>query len=1026
MAKISSVDVGKFKLPPGKKSAAFLEAFDQIPITTIANACGITNYKQTSTGKLTFSCVYHDDGSSSACILPPKNGAGTYHCSVCGSLTLFEFYCDRSSANSGAQGTSFAVIDFGISDKLEVNMIVDKDLSKKSKKKTNKSGNSSFKDPVLSEEMVDSMNEDLLGNEEMLTFIKNEKGFSLDVIKEFKIGRFDRGSGDVRYIIPIRDTSGKLINYRMYNPKKKLKWIGLTGVNIESLFPHEVDETAGPVLIVEGEGCCLAGRSVGLNTYTGTAGSGTWHSKWSEKFADMDVSFMYDNDQPGYSGAIKAAENMVNYAATCKVIKALSKKTKGDLVNFLVEEKGTKKDVLKAIEFADNFESNAGLLTSSSEMDFDELVSLMPQKRVTTRFKVYQIKSDKILLPSMVQIECDNGSKKACNSCQANCDDKKFDIECIPANIDYMMTHQIQTDRSHLASLIRVNCNKIVPYFDDKYNMYFCDIYDVGHPYEGSSNIIKDCIIITEESIEIVRAAMFESQMEVGTFPKNKSGKGLKRKAYFAFQPIRIKTEEEKFKVEKEYNELSVFQPKNNESAKEKLDDIYKEIEGDIGIFERQDSIRAVDLCFLSVKEIMVKTGKKTYEVIKGTMEVAIFGDSRTGKTKIAERLSNNLYKYGKLYDCANLSNAALIGMATGRAEGFSPGILPRSDGELIILDEADKYPETTKFEKLTAARSSGIVRYSKLDQSVELPAKVRMVWIANPPSGERMSQYAHNFEVFRHVMKHSASIARFDFAIPVVSKEFDDSVIDFDEESKYSEDAQRKLSIFSRSLKSNDVKFEKFSSIKKTIKKYVKIMFEMFGRDNGPISNDIENKILRVGTAIAVRLFSYDRELGKLVVTEEHIEVACNYLIDFHSRDDVGYDVLYSTEHNLETTIRDFDYAFEAFSVIKRDDQVKLFCSSIVENIGMNKFMIEDLVGLMPANQQASLDMKQKFLRSGVIFRVNDINPRITRTKYRFSKEGYSMVSIIAEHGGTDRNKVLSLLDPDYDKEQVKIVFSN
>ena len=991
--KINNIPIGKYKIG-GSGAFEFNEQWDKIPLTTIAGSIPGFVFKGGNSGKLTAKCPYHNDSKSSAVVLPPTSGPASFHCSVCGTATLFEFYADQKAAIDGKEAVKFACEEFGISSKIKV---------KSSSTVSSKKSKSKWIDPILSDDFVELMHDALMSNEVAIDYIQYEKGVSKEVLKEFKIGWFDRGFGDKRYVIPIRNLDGKLINYRMYNQKTNPKWIGLDNISDLSIFPHEVNPDSDLSMVIEGEMDVLCARSNGIDAFSGTGGSGTWRKEWSEAFTGHNVAVMYDNDQAGLSGSILVGESISPYASSCKVLRSLSNLPKGDLTDLFVNEKWTTEAILEKVYLAEEFKDENSLLESFTEVVFSDLSSLNTDSRVKTKFKVFQIESQLGLVSSRVMIDCKRGTKKACKECPSEMQDQ-FIIPSNPQNIDFMQTHQVTSDFSKLKTMLRLNCSDISAKFDNKYNLYKCHINHPESPFTEEKSI-DDCIMVTDEHVDIVKPAMFESQIEVGQFPKSGAGKGIKTKTWFLFKPTRVKTDEESFRVDDEYEKLSVFQP---EDGKERLkfDDIYEDLESKLAIQDRLDPVIAVDLCFLSVKEISVSSGIFK-ESIKGVLEVAIFGSSRTGKTKISERLSL-MYKSGKIYDCANLSNAALIGMAHGSGK-FSPGILPKSDGDLIILDEADKYSEETKFDKLTSTRSSGVAKYNKMDISKSMPARVRIIWVANPPTGKRMDDYKYPFEVFRDVMKRDSSVSRFDFAISVLGKDFIKSKIR--DKNRYSLEAYRSLLLFSRSIEPEDVEIS--SEAGDLINNSSISLFDEFGKDKGPVSNDIEEKLTRISAAIAVRLFSYDLNKRKLIVKEKHAEIAISLMYDFHSDQDVGYDMMHGEEEDLSKRMRDTSMLINIIGKIKEDESRKIFCEAVSENIGRGIFMKDQLFDMIPKSGGISNsdEFFQQLVNSGAIYSVANSSEKNFKTRYRFSDEGKCYIVAIAKLGLNDRKKVEKLV---------------
>jgi DNA primase len=161
-------------------------------------------------------------------------------------------------------------------------------------------------------EVVEASHDNLMRNPALLPYLTDERGLSLDIIREFKIG-FD-GS---RYTIPVADESGEWRNMRMYNrrppPGKSKMTSWRTGYGTARIYPIGPLLRASPgdkVFIFEGEWDCLCARSRGREAFTGTGGAGIWRKGWNVLFSGLDVVICYDVDYAGRKGARKVAESL--------------------------------------------------------------------------------------------------------------------------------------------------------------------------------------------------------------------------------------------------------------------------------------------------------------------------------------------------------------------------------------------------------------------------------------------------------------------------------------------------------------------------------------------------------------------------------------------------------------------------------------------------------------------------------------------------------------------------------------------
>src|SRR5262245_4634509 len=107
-----------------------------------------------------------------------------------------------------------------------------------------------------------------------------------------------------RIAIPLRDPTGKLVNFLRYSPNGQARG---PKVLAEAGFPRApfyaiVDDTR-PVWIVEGEGDAISMANVGLNVIGAPGASAKARAEWLEVVRGRDVIVCMDADEPGRKAA---------------------------------------------------------------------------------------------------------------------------------------------------------------------------------------------------------------------------------------------------------------------------------------------------------------------------------------------------------------------------------------------------------------------------------------------------------------------------------------------------------------------------------------------------------------------------------------------------------------------------------------------------------------------------------------------------------------------------------------------------
>lgn len=184
-------------------------------------------------------------------------------------------------------------------------------------------------DGVIDEAIVEAAHNKLVHSPELLQYLHQHRGLTIETIKKFQIGHGDDG----RYYIPIRDELGTLRNIRRYKPnadagEKMISWRKGFGAlrlfPIMRIFEAPPDE---PLILCAGEWDCILADQLGFHSITATGGEGSWRNEWSNLlFNRRDVVICYDNDEPdekgkraGEEGAKRVAKMLVNSARSVRI-----------------------------------------------------------------------------------------------------------------------------------------------------------------------------------------------------------------------------------------------------------------------------------------------------------------------------------------------------------------------------------------------------------------------------------------------------------------------------------------------------------------------------------------------------------------------------------------------------------------------------------------------------------------------------------------------------------------------------------
>jgi archaellum biogenesis ATPase FlaH/5S rRNA maturation endonuclease (ribonuclease M5) len=148
----------------------------------------------------------------------------------------------------------------------------------------------------------------------VLDYLKNERCFSDETIKEFDLG-CSIVSGEPWLTIPLKDASERCVNVRFRTIPPAKKTFRVCSGRPLPLFGSDRLGTDhhSPVIVVEGECDVIAFWQYGMTTsvVSGTAGASTWKDEWLDTLEHYDQFIVcYDNDDAGRDGSRRFAEKM--------------------------------------------------------------------------------------------------------------------------------------------------------------------------------------------------------------------------------------------------------------------------------------------------------------------------------------------------------------------------------------------------------------------------------------------------------------------------------------------------------------------------------------------------------------------------------------------------------------------------------------------------------------------------------------------------------------------------------------------
>lgn len=718
--------------------------------------------------------------------------------------------------------------------------------------------------PFPSEEQIENWHQTLRSLPEELEVLYSF-GFNDKLIDDLKLG-FD----DMRITIPIKSRTGYYVNVRRYLPphhrvegSKNSKCINIRNLGSRRYYPYEAfDEDK--IYIVEGEKDCIAARSQGFNAVTSTGGSAIPTDELT-LFSGKDVVLMLDTDSVGKRNVKNYTIMLKNIAKSISIVELPCKDFVECYQQYGIVDVS---QYMKTIEEFDNTGADAQDITLARSEFTEHLntwVKLNNMSIVGVEPKIYTV-------PTRLKAYCNNSSCKKM---------------CPLATYDPTKGQEVDVDVRQLLRFIDSPDTVQTTYVRDLYGCKKVECMPVDF-----TNIQK---IIFQESASFVDGldeATFESRYGVYMYSDFRLSATLK----YDFETCRVTDpkSQHNYYVIRSAKNVSCQMPvvttdtfykykdaaSKCNTAKELIDCYYEEWKPALAIEGRPDLFGSLLLTYCSVTEIPWQNG-----IIKGWLDTMIVGDTRTGKSQMAQRFVK-LTGMGGYINGENARSTGVIGgvQKFGDSWVVTWGAIPMNDRGLLIIDEASGL-EIEDVKNLSSTRSSGAVTLNKIVKG-EARARTRLVWISNPRSGRNLSDfYWKGYGAFQEYIPVVEDQARYDIVVTAAREDLD--VLEgIDSEHTPDIDSWRNLFAIAWSITSDNIVFQ--PDFKTHMRDTAKSLNELYGGGPLVIGVSVHEKLLRLACAFAILCGSVEN--GKLMVSNRHLDFASEFLSDTLDKESFAY----------------------------------------------------------------------------------------------------------------------------------------
>lgn len=750
-------------------------------------------------------------------------------------------------------------------------------------------GNSST--PLPGEDTIEKWATTLITNKTRLKALMEQRGFERKTIIDWQIG-WD-GS---RYTIPVRDVDGSLLNVRRYQMGggHTNKMLNLPGHGSAALFRPDILRDNERIVITEGETDCILLNQTGIPAVTHTAGASTFRTQWAGQFVDKDVWIAYDADDAGRKGAKRVQDILSAFARNVFVI-SIPQTTKGaDVTDFIHLEGHSKSEfeelMTDAMDSGGVPKIRTEIPTSGERTNLNDSMSQSNQnKTLELTVSIAGKQSEPYTAPKLITATCDQSKGAACTMCPIAARGGQAEIELRIDDEDLFRFIDVpeQRRKTLIKEITGARCSDRVE-FDIDENYHVEELLVQPSVDDRRDDETQQPVRRTAFSISSHSSTVNSKVRLVGkNVPDPKTGK--LRFMSWVNEPVEMDIDRFELTAERKHM-LTKFQPDEDQSPLDKALEIAADMAENVTHIYGRDILHvAYDLVWHSI--LTFKIGDMVVD--KGWIEMAVIGDTRTGKSEIGNRLIRH-YRSGTLQSCEGMSFAGLVGgvqQIDGRWH-MTWGVVPMNDRRLVILDEVSGLKEKDVIEQMSSVRSSGIAQVTKI-ASEETSARTRLAWIMNPADGSMIRDNpAGGMGAIRTVVPASEDVARFDFVLATAKGDVDSKRINggFAEHHspEYTSEECETLIKWVWSLTRNDVVIS--DAAQKAVVKSAMEMGERYISDPPLIqSENVRFKLLRIAAALAARTFSVNSK-GKLLVKAEHVRDAVKFLDIIYSEDAMGY----------------------------------------------------------------------------------------------------------------------------------------
>lgn len=680
----------------------------------------------------------------------------------------------------------------------------------------------------------------------------------------------------------------ELLDVRNYVPDRKPKVMSRRNAK-NLVIPFDlwrVDDR--PTILCAGEKDMAVTRAHGFNTITFTGGEMSFPKLFKHSFKGRDVYIAYDNDTAGKEGALKAAYELKEAGAIPHIVDGhhtVCTEKGGDLWDYFMEYGCTAEDFQELLDQSPETEEfeieKAKEAVYPSVPIIDSSKGNYVDKRIIrSRVSVISIYEDSYSVPEYVRFtktKQDDAGFMDLNEVRewTLSDDTLGDIlYLMDSNITKVKRDQALRQIAGVPAKEKFVKMQIL----SSTNVWKAVVMDVLRT-ASDDNVPSELAIYT-----VGERLMAGKKYEIYYKPVAHVLDGMKVVGIVT-KAADIDSNVQNFAMtDTVKNRLRAFQVGPGETVLDKMDEFVERAKGFVGVEARREVTLATDLFYHTPLEF--KIGRR---VERAYLDAMIIGDPRTMKSATAKAMQS-MYDLGIVTSLKTATIAGLIGGSDnvgGKGWKTKIGLLPQSHKGAVIMEEFSGGGRDT-ISKLTEIRSSNRVRITRVNGTTDVPAMVRMLSISNPATSGgtniNVRNYPSGVHVIRDLIGASEDIARYDFFLLVDEPDGFISPLDMFDLEPFTKDEYMDRIRWVWSRTKEQVELER--PIAEYIVKQAEELNKLYDTHIKLFGAEAWKKLARLAIACAGMTVSTDADFEKLIVMNEHVDFAVNFLKEIYVND--------------------------------------------------------------------------------------------------------------------------------------------